>query len=158
MRRVPRTLPLFVVFWLVLSGHFDPLLLSLGALSVATVCWLTWRADLLENQRLSWRRLLGLPLYLVWLAAEVVRSAWAVARLAWAPRLTLRPVVESTPLPPMTALGQVTYANSITLTPGTLSLDVDDDQIRVHSLDPDGVAELRRGGMLRRVERLEDRA
>ncbi len=157
MGRVPRTLPLFIVFWLVLSGHFDPLLLSLGVLSIATVCWLTWRADLLESQHLSARRLVRLPAYLVWLAGEVLRSAVAVARLAWAPGIGPRPVVEDTPLPPMSALGQVTYANSITFTPGTLAFDVDDDKIRVHSLEPAGVAQLRSGAMVRRVQSLEDR-
>lgn len=153
---IPRTGPLFVAFWLVLSGHYEPLLLTLGAFSIALVCWLTWRADLLDSQYLTARRILRLPSYLAWLGAQVLRSAVAVARLAWSPSGRPRPVVESTPLPPMSALGQVTYANSITLTPGTLSLDVDDDQIQVHSLDPLGVSALRAGAMVRRVEQLED--
>ena len=156
MRWVPRTTPLFIVFWLVLSGHFEPLLLSLGAVSVALVCWLTWRADLFDSQHLTARRILRLPGYLAWLGTDVLRSAVAVTRMAWAPRFTPEPVVEFTPLPPMSPLGQATYANSITFTPGTLSLDIEDDRIQVHSLDPAGVSELRTGAMVGRVERLED--
>jgi multicomponent Na+:H+ antiporter subunit E len=48
----------------------------------------------------------------------------------------------------------VIYANSITLTPGTLSLRVDDEGIEVHSLDPAGIGQLRGGGMLARVRKL----
>lgn len=157
IRFCARAAPLLAVFWLVLSGHYEPLLLSLGALSVLGVCWLSRRAELMESQHLTVRRLLRLPGYLLWLGAEVLRSALAVARTVWAPRSTLQPVVEFTPLPPMSAQGQVTYANSITFTPGTLALDVNDEDIQVHSLDPTGVADLRGGAMVRRVEALEDR-
>jgi multicomponent Na+:H+ antiporter subunit E len=59
------------------------------------------------------------------------------------------------PTPGLPELSQVIYANSITLTPGTLSLRVDDDGIEVHSLDPAGLRELRAGGMRDRVRKLE---
>lgn len=152
---IPQTAPALVVFWLVLSGHFDALLLTLGAVSVAVVCWLTVRAEVLDGEDLSARRLLRLPGYLTWLAAEALRSAAAVTRLVWAPRLALRPVVEPVPMPPMSPVGEVTYANSITFTPGTLALDVEEDYIRVHSLETASIETLRAGRMLRRVRRLE---
>lgn len=155
MRWVPRTAPLFALFWLLLSGHYEPLLLSLGAFSIVLVCWLTWRAGLVENQHLTARGVLGLPRYLGWLAVEVLRSAVAVVRVVWSPRVNLRPAVESIPMPAMSPLGQVIYANSITLTPGTLALDVYDDRIKVHSLDPASLVALRTGAMVRRVQRLE---
>lgn len=155
VRWIPRTASLFAIFWLVLSGHYTALLLTLGALSVALVCLVIWRADVVESQHLSVRRLVRLPAYLAWLGVEVLRSAVGVARLAWARRIDLQPVVGPTPLPPMSPLGQVTYANSITVTPGTLALDVDDDLIRVHSLQAESLDALRTGRMLRRVQRLE---
>ena len=94
----------------------------------------------------------------MWLGSAVLRSAVSVTRLAWAPHIPLRPVVESTPVPPMSGMAQVTCANSITFTPGTLALDLEDDAIAVHSLVPENVAQLRTGGMLRRVQRLENRS
>lgn len=156
MHWIPRTASLLALFWLLLSGHYTVLLLILGAISVALVCLLTWRAEVVETPHLSVRRLLHLPGYLAWLGIEVLKSAVGVVRLAWARRIALEPVVGPTPLPPMSPVGQVTYANSITVTPGTLALDVDEDLIRVHSLQAGSLDALRTGRMLRRVQRLED--
>ncbi len=155
MRWIPRTTPLFVLFWLVLSGHVDALFLALGALSVVLVSWLSWRAGLAEGEGSTVRLIVRLPRYFVWLGKEVLMASVAVMRKVWAPQLAFRPVVKATPLPDMSVLGQVTYANSITLTPGTLALDVYDDEIKVHSLEAAQLESLRAGEMVRRVQRLE---
>ncbi|MGW0733924.1 Na+/H+ antiporter subunit E [Streptomyces sp. NPDC002851] len=153
---VLRTALFAAVFWLVLSGHYEPLPLALGAVSVAVVCWITRRAGL-DRHVVTLPFVLRLPGYLLWLSAQVLVAAWAVIRKVWAPRQYLRPVVESTPAPQLSELAQVIYANSITLTPGTLSLDVGEDRIEVHSLELADIKELREGGMLARVRRTEAR-
>jgi multicomponent Na+:H+ antiporter subunit E len=149
-----RTVPVLAVFWLVLSGHVEPLLLALGAVSVAVVCWLAWRADLDQQPGVTARFALRLPLFSLWLGMKVLVSALAVVRKVWSPRLVLRPVVAPTPARDLPELSRVVYANAITLTPGTLSLDIGDDRIDVHSLEPAGIDELREGAMLRRVRQL----
>ena len=100
---------------------------------------------------------LRLPRYFLWLSWRVLVSTYAVALKVWSPRPDLSPVVESTPASQLPELSQVVYANSITLTPGTLSLDVEADHIEVHSLERAGVDELREGLMLKRVRRTEAR-
>jgi multicomponent Na+:H+ antiporter subunit E len=147
------TVPLLAAFWLLLSGHFDPLLLTLGAVSIAVVCAMAWRAGLYLHRDLTVPFALRLPWFFLWLGGQVFVSSLAVARKVWSPRLDLRPVVGSTPAQDLPELSQVTYANAITLTPGTLSLDISDKLIRVHSLDPASVDELRKGAMLSRVPR-----
>jgi multicomponent Na+:H+ antiporter subunit E len=154
---VLRTAPVLVVFWLVLSGHFEVLFLAFGTVSVLLVCLLAYRANLTERDGITLPLVLRLPRYLSWLGKEVLVSAFAVVRKVWSPRPALRPVVDSTPSQDLSVLSQVVYANSITFTPGTLSFDVDDDCIKVHSLDESGVEDLRAGAMLRRVRRLEPR-
>jgi multicomponent Na+:H+ antiporter subunit E len=146
-----------VVFWLVLSGHFEPLFLVLGTLSVLFVALVSHRAGVVDRDGVTLPLVVRLPRYLLWLGVEVLVSAFAVVRKVWSPRPLLRPVVDSTPSPGLSELGQVVYANSITFTPGTLSLDVDDDGIKVHSLDASGVEDLAAGSMLRQVARLEPR-
>lgn len=153
IRRMLRTAPALAVFWLLLSGHFGPLPLALGALSVAVVCWLTWRAGLGEHHGWTMGFALHVPRYLLWLGVKVLVSALVVVRKVWSFRPVLRPTVAATPSRDMSVLTQVVYANSITLTPGTLSLDVGDDRIEVHSLEPAGLDELREGAMLNRVPR-----
>lgn len=149
--------PFLAGFWLILSGHYTPLLLSLGAASVVLVAWLTWRTGL--DQYLDVRPLVAvrLPRFALWLGGQVLLSALVVTRKVWSPRPDLRPVVEDTPTHGLTDEACVIYANAITLTPGTLSLSVDEDRIVVHSLDPKGVEELGQGAMLSRVRRSETR-
>ena len=145
------------LFWALLSGHFEPLLIGLGALSVALVCWLVHRADMTQLDAVALRFALRLPRYFLWLAKEVLVSSSVVVRTVWSPRSELRPVVASTPSEDLSVLSEVVYANSITLTPGTLALRLDDDEIEVHSLRRSDVDELDEGRMLRRVRQLESR-
>lgn len=146
---------LLAAFWLLLSGHYTPLLLTLGACSVAFVCWLTHRAGLSEHRESALRFALRMPLYALWLGKEVLASAAKVVRLAWSPRIDLDPQVGTTRATDMSVLAEVTYANSITITPGTLSMQLRDDDITVHSLDRADIDDLNGGRMLHRVRRLE---
>jgi multicomponent Na+:H+ antiporter subunit E len=140
-------------FWLVLSGHYSVLLLTLGAGSVGLVVWLARRMGIVDHEAVPLRQLPRMLGYYPWLAVAILRSALAVTRRVWAPR-GLRPAVGVVPTGDLPELSQVIYANSITLTPGTLSLRVDDEGIEVHSLDPAGIGQLRGGGMLARVRKL----
>lgn len=157
--RVLKLAPVLIAFWLLLSGHYTTLLLSLMVVSTGVVCWLIWRADF--DRRFDVTPFFDIRLafvlrtiaYLPWLAWQVLVAAVSVTRRVWSPRPDLRPTVARTPADHMEHVPQVLYANSITLTPGTLSLDVDDDAIEVHGLDPEGIEELDAGEMLRRVRR-----
>lgn len=152
--RMLALIPSLAIFWLVLSAQFEPLLLTFGALSIAVVCGMAWRAELYLHRDVTVRFVLRLPWFFLWLASKVFIAALAVVRNVWSPRLALKPVVEPTPAQNLSELAQVVYTNSITLTPGTLALDVDDDRILVHSLDPAGIDELHEGAMLSQVRRL----
>jgi multicomponent Na+:H+ antiporter subunit E len=155
VRSVLRTAPVLIVFWIVLSGHFEVLFLSLGAASVLLVCLISYRAGVLDGDGVTFALVLRLPRYLLWLVTAVLVSAFGVVRKAWSPRPELRPVVDRTSSAGLSEFSSVVYANSITFTPGTLSFDVDDDCVNVHSLDEAGLEDLRAGAMLRRVRRLE---
>lgn len=157
MRWIPRLAPLLAAFWLLLSGHYTALLLALGAVSIVLVGWVVHRMDVVDHEGLPLHLSPRAPLYMVWLSGQVVKSALSVAWQAWSPHRTPRPAVGVTPARDLPELSQVIYANSITLTPGTLSLAVDDEGIEVHSLNASGLTELRAGGMLERVRRLEAR-
>ncbi|MBC9726330.1 Na+/H+ antiporter subunit E [Streptomyces sp. TRM68367] len=156
VRSFLRTAPVSALFWLALSAHFAPLLLTLGVLSVAVVCWLIRRAGL-DHHGLTPAFVLRLPRYCLWLSGQVFLTACAVVRQVWSPRMALRPVVEPTPAADLPERSQVVYANSITLTPGTLSLDIRDDSIEVHSLRGADIDALGEGAMLSRVRRTEAR-
>jgi multicomponent Na+:H+ antiporter subunit E len=149
-------LPL-AVFWLLLSGHYTALLLMFGVLSVFLVVVLVSRMDVADGARFRVRLPLRAPLYAGWLAWQVLMSSLAVLRQVWSPRLAPRPAVGVTPVEDLSEVGTVVYANSITLTPGTLSLQLDDSGIEVHALRKSDLDGLQSGVMLERLRQLEGR-
>jgi len=146
---------LFVaVVWLLLSGHYTALILSLGAVSVLIVIWFMWRMERVDE------KLDFLPMrprmlyYLLWLMWQVVLSNIDLVRRIWDPTLPIRPTWQRLDIKVTSSLAKTLYANSITLTPGTLTTDVREDHFMVHSLSPDGIDELRKGEMERQIQRL----
>lgn len=153
MRMVGLAAALFGV-WLLLSGYFQPLLLILGVASSILAMLLAWRMRLLEA---SWRPAMGLRFlaFLPWLIWEVVKSNVQVARVVLDLRLPISPRIIRLPSPATSDEGRALYANSITLTPGTVTLAVDDRGFEVHALTEEAATGLEEGGMARRVAQVE---
>jgi multicomponent Na+:H+ antiporter subunit E len=155
-----RALILFVfllIVWLLWSGHYTPLLLCLGVLSCAFVAWTAWRMGLVDREGVPIEVTPRMLLYLPYLALEIVKANVDVARRIIDPRLPIGPRVFHTRAKQKTDLGRVIYANSITLTPGTVSIDVDGDDITVHALTAEAEAGVQDDEMNRRVARVEGR-
>ena len=121
-----------LVLWLVLSGHWDAVHVGLGAAASALVVWLN-RGE--EDVTALARALPRMAWYVPWLLGEIVRANLAVTRIVLDPRLPIDPVVVRVCAPLPGALAVTTLANSITLTPGTITLDAEDDQLTVHALE-----------------------
>ena len=96
-----------------------------------------------------------LIMYWSWLCAEVVKSNFDVALRIIKPSLPIRPRVFTVRTTQRTELGQVIYANSITLTPGTVSIDLRGHEIEVHALAEEPAASLLTGDMDRRITAVE---
>jgi multicomponent Na+:H+ antiporter subunit E len=141
--------------WLLLSGHFEVLFLFFAVLSIALVVLISIRMDLIDHESVPLHLTLAAPAYWVWLGKEIVKANIDVARRVVDPKLPISPKLFETKASQRTDLGQVIYANSITLTPGTVSVDLDPGIIRVHALSAEGAAEVQAGEMDRRVSRLE---
>lgn len=121
--------------WLLLSGYFhNPLLLFFGALSVLFAAWLARRAHVLDEESVPGAVFPGILGYMVWLAVEITKANIMVARQALAVEPKLSPRLFIVPNPPRTTVGKVIFANSITLTPGTISVDLRENEILVHGL------------------------
>jgi len=140
--------------WLLWSGFFTPLLLALGAFSCALVVFLSKRMHLFDTDVLTFRMCLKLFPFLAWLAGEVVRSSLEVARLVLSRSLAISPTVVEFSTTFTHEVDKVILGNSITLTPGTLTLNIDGNNILVHSLTQEGAEQIRSGDMDRRVAAL----
>lgn len=142
------------VFWLVLSGLLQPLLLTLGAASAILVTWLVRRMDRVDANRVMLFPGVRFGSYIAWLMWCVVKANIDLARRIWHPQLPIEPTWERLDTQVESPLEKTLYANSITLTPGTLTTDVRDDHFLIHSLTREALEELREGEMQRRVRRL----
>ncbi|MBT4043486.1 MAG: Na+/H+ antiporter subunit E [Rhodospirillaceae bacterium] len=143
--------------WLLLSGYFHILLLSLGAVSVAFCVWIAVRMDLIDHEGVPMHITLAGLRYVPWLMWEIVKANIDVAKRVISPSLPIAPSLFDAPSSQKSDLGQVLYANSITLTPGTVSVDLNPGVIQVHALH-DGAAEgVLDGEMDRRVSAVEGR-
>ncbi len=142
--------------WLLLSGHYhDPLLLGLGVLSVAVVTAIAHRMDVVDREGHPIHLTARAVLYWPWLWWEIIRSNFDVARRILAPRMPISPTVVRLRASQKSELGRVIYANSITLTPGTVSIELEENIITVHALTREAAAALRAGDMDRRVTKFE---
>ncbi len=142
-------------FWILLSGHFEPLLLILGGLSCVAVVTLASRMYSIDQESHPIHLSLKIPSYWLWLAWEIIKSNIAVVKLVWHPAMPISPTVVRVKASQHTDLGKIVYANSITLTPGTVSMEVDEDEIEVHAITRELAEDLKSGVMDRRVAELE---
>jgi multicomponent Na+:H+ antiporter subunit E len=144
-----------MLFWLMMSGDFGVLNLVLGIASSLLVVAISRRMDVVDQESQPFHLTRRLPMYLGWLTIQVIKSNLTVTRRIWMPGHTISPNVANLGLSQESALGKVIYANSITMTPGTVTLKVEGDDILVHSLSLEDIATLQRGEMDRRVRELE---
>lgn len=143
------------VIWLLLSGHFDPLLLGFGVASILLVLVISHRMDVVDHE--------GQPLqvtrktipYMFWLAKEVWKSNLDVIRRILSPKLDISPTLAEVPAPQQTDLVRSMYANSITLTPGTVSIRTENDRILIHALSQQGADDVLQGEMSDRLVAIE---
>jgi multicomponent Na+:H+ antiporter subunit E len=117
--------------WLVLSGHPTPLHLAQGVLAAAVVALLNRDLEAVSASVRAGPRFLR---YLPWLLKEIVLANVQVVRLVLDPRLPIDPVLVRVPTRLRSPLAVTTFANSITLTPGTVTVDVEGDELVVHAL------------------------
>ena len=150
-------LTLFVL-WMLLSGQYtvdSSLILSLGLASCAFVVAIALRMKIADREGHPIHLLVPSLRYIPWLLWAIVKSNIDVTRCILNPGLPISPTLVKVKAGQQSELGQAIFANSITLTPGTVSLDVAEGEILVHALTRESAAEVADGEMDRRVALLE---
>ena len=152
------TVSLFITlsaFWLLNSGHYSLLILFLGFVSITLVLVIANKMDVVdqESQPIHLKRnIFG---YFGWLIKEIVQANITVVKHIWLSGESISPTLKKIKISQQTDMGKVIYANSITLTPGTVAIDLVGDEIIVHALLLKDVKSLEIGEMDRRVTLLE---
>jgi len=154
MRKVSAAISLFV-FWVLLSGYFTPFLLTAGAVSAIAVIAFARRLELVDPEGHPVDYSFSMMRYMPWLFVEIVKSAWDVVKIIVHPRLPISPLFVRVKPSQVSAIGRVAYANSITLTPGTITVVAGREEFLVHAITKAGAEGLAQGEMDRRVTRFE---
>ena len=140
------------IFWFMLSGHTETLLIGLGVLSTVISVYLARRMDIIDHESYPFHLSLRLLHYYFYLGAEIIKSNIDVAkRILTLGPVNISPQVVTLRVSKETDLSKVIYANAITLTPGTVTLKLSDDEIEVHALSKEGAAHLKSGEMAKAV-------
>lgn len=155
-----RALVLFTVLllaWLLWSGIYTPLLVGLGVLSSAAVVLLVRHLQFLDGESMPTELLKKIVFYWAWLFKEIIKSNIDVIRLVLNPKLPISPTLIKIPCAGMSDVMKVIYGNSISLTPGSVTVDIQEEQVTVHCLTKDGAEELYAGKLAARIRSLEER-
>lgn len=148
---------LLAAAWLLWSGLYKPLLLALGLISCVLVLVIAQRMRLFDTDILELRFLARLVRFWGWLGREVVRSSLEVTRAVLNPKLPISPSVAEFDTRCEHPVDQALLGNSITLTPGTLTLSIEGRRFVVHALTEGGARDVMAGEMDRRVSELRRR-
>lgn len=137
-----------MVLWLLMSGVYKPLTIGLGAASVVLAVFVVRRMDRIDEDALQLRlRPIASLGYFIWLLGEIAKSNWAVTKVILSSDQNTRQHFFAVPFSQSTDLGQVVFANSITLTPGTITVEIEPEHFYVHALsfedsDHDALADM----------------
>ena len=144
------TAAVLAAMWLLMSGLFKPLILGFGAASVVLVMFVVRRMDSIDGDRIQ---LCLKPVasvgYFLWLLKEIAKANWAVTKIILKPSMAIRQHLFIVPLTQHSDLGQTIFANSITLTPGTITVETEPGHFLVHAVaysegDHDALADMDR--------------
>lgn len=157
MRHILMVLIMFGV-WLLWSGHYSfdyMLVLVLGIASCVLVVYMAERMDIVDEEGHPIHLLFGLLLYIPWLVVAIIKANIDVAKRVLSPSLPISPRMVRIKATQKTDITRVIFANSITLTPGTVSVDLVGDDILIHALTREAAEDVQSGDMDRRVTNLE---
>lgn len=125
-----------IALWLLLSGIYKPMLVGFGVASVILVLFIVRRMDQVDGDHLTVAlNPIKFLTYFIWLLGEIAKSNWAVTKIILSGQAPQRQHFFDIPYSQSTDLGQVIFANSITLTPGTLTVETEQGDFQIHALD-----------------------
>ena len=146
--RVIGTAILMMALWLLMSGIYKPLIIGFGVISVVLTLWITRTMDKIDDDGVQLRLgIISTTIYFGWLMVEIVKANWAVIKIVLSPKMAINQNIFRINYSQKTDLGQVIFANSITLTPGTITVETEPGKFLVHALsysdgDPEALADM----------------
>lgn len=147
----------FFLFWILLNGQWTTEIALVGLVLSVLLYLFVWKF-MDYSPKKEWalfRRVPRILGYLTYLVGEIFKSAWQTIRFIWSPGVEVEPQLVSFRSRLHTDAGRVVLANSITMTPGTITADIQGDKLLVHALDASFAQGLEGSEMEQRIMKLE---
>jgi multicomponent Na+:H+ antiporter subunit E len=123
---------LLIIFWLIIYGTPHSIFsLVISGLGILAVCLIAKYLKITNNFNITRKRIF----YILWLIKEVCVSSFKVTKIIWGKKADISPQLFIIDVNSMSELKKTIYANSITLTPGTISINIESDQFLIHALN-----------------------
>ena len=136
MKKNILVLSFLAILWLLMSGLYKVLILIFGLCSVLLVMFFIERMNDKDGYKIDFNiRVYKSFKYFSWLLVEVAKCNWAVVRILIANRILINQNFIETSVSQKSDLAKVIFANSITLTPGTVTVETEDRRFLVHALN-----------------------
>lgn len=145
---------LLFLTWIILSGFFGAFFIVSGIMSCVAAILISKKLGALPAKPYRLRcgfRFIG---YFVWLIKEIIKSSWDVSIRMWQAEPNISPKLAWVPTVQKDDIGITMFANSITLTPGTVAVMAEEKQMLVHALCAKGIDDLVAGDMDRRIAKM----
>ena len=140
-----------MLFWVIISSKLDVISLTIGVMVSLLVVFYNY--DLIFNQsemtKLTFKKLLALIVLGFFLMINIVKSNIEVAKIVLSPKMSIHPGFKKIKQPLKKEVNRAMFGNAITLTPGTLTVDMNDDEILVHALNVEQVDGINQSAVLK---------
>jgi len=151
MKHMTGLLFFLALLWWILSGYTKILLISLGVVSVLFTAAIAFRMNVVDEESHPLHLSLKLVRYWIYLLGQIIVSNLQMIRIILSPRPDIDPSIVRVRMRQQTELGKVVLGNSVTLTPGTVTLEIDGDIIEAHAINKTAAEGVEQGGMDQRV-------
>lgn len=142
-------------FWFLLSGKKSPFYLIVGLLCALGVAILSHYPRLGASEvRSRLKTIVSLPLYVLWLLSRIFLAAFHVSKVVLSPKMKIAPQFIEHRTSLKTEREKVLFANSITLTPGTITAEIDGETFYVHQLDEASAGDIKSGAMENKIAKV----
>jgi len=139
-----------LLFWVLISGIVGVELYPI--LSILTVVVLAILSNKLRLMPEQYLKPIKFICYFLWLMREIIISSWQLSKIIWSPTMNISPgFIELKTGMNRNSVNLVIFANSITLTPGTFTTNIDKDNLTVHAISKDAARDLNSGIMKARI-------
>jgi multicomponent Na+:H+ antiporter subunit E len=144
-------------FWWLISWQSSAQLLIIGTICCLAVTILSAKLGIIDMEGHPIEKMPRFGAYMLWLLWEILLANIDVVKVVWHPRMPIQPKMFTAPNPMKSGFGSTLYANSITLTPGTVTVSIDKRDMLIHALTESSESSLLEGAMGRKCRWVEGR-